>query len=376
MRMLPLLLFCAGLAAAPRPGATGHVVITHMLPFQGRLVLVGRDDNQRVDFRSTAIIFIAKRDGLVERTRGFTAVREIGGRPIYEIDDLEETADGLLFWSDQEQYRLRGNRWTRQPLPLPQQQLPYWSEKLNLPADFSSDQFPPSLVRRDVLSVLGHRAVVCGYRRNWLSDHPAGVLMVEKQSKRFYRLPPLDLQELRKHRPQRYAAILDTLPKSARPPQPSLLHRATRIDVRIGAHARLGDTVWIATAFRDTDKTTGIGALAAFDLRSRSWRMEYVRELSDWSTSAMLAEEETLWIGLCRHLPEEVAPGGLLRYNLNNGSCDHNPLPARIYHIARLFGRLHLATENGLYVMTPAGTLHLDFGRFGALPRRDLIAAL
>lgn len=350
------------------------MIITHMIQYQGHLVLVGRDDDMRIKFRSLAMIFIAKKSGLVEKVKNFSIIREIDGHPIFEIDDVEETADGLVFWSDVEQYRLTGNKWSRQPLGEPQQQLPYWIDKLALPADLSCDEFPPFLIRRDILTIVGAgvRAVVCGHRRGSLSSQTAGILMVENRNKRFYRLPLPVLSQLKQLRPQLHSQLLAEMPKKPRLSFENYVHQNHRFEIRVGAFARAGDCIWVGTAFSDAGKTLGIGALAGFDMRTRTWRTEYVKELADWSVSALLAEEETLWLGLCRYGPDDVTPGGLARYNTNDGNFDRSVLKTRILRIARFFDRLHLATDDGLYIMTARGMLHLDFSHYGSPVQRNL----
>jgi hypothetical protein len=356
--------------------AWANVVITHMLKFQGHLVLVGRDDGNRIEFRSTALIFIAKKGGRVDKAKNFSVVRAIDGRPIYEIDDVEESSDGMIFWSDAEQYRVSGNHWSRQPLPEAQKQLSYWADKLALPADFSSDEYPPFMVRRDILTVMasGIRAVICGYRRGMLSTQLPGILVVENHNKRFYRLPPPSLTQLKQLRPQLHAQLLQEVPKKSRLPFDEYLRRNHRFENRVGAFARSADCIWVGAAFSDAGRTLGIGTLSGFDMHTRTWRTEAIKELADWSVSALLAEEETLWIGLCRHEADDTLPGGLARYNTSARSFDRTPLGARILGIARFFDCLHLATENGLYIMTAHGMQHIDFSQFGAAPRQKVLA--
>jgi hypothetical protein len=74
-------------------------------------------------------------------------------------------------------------------------------------------------------------------------------------------------------------------------------------------------TIWFTNNFYDGEGTSGVGAVGAFDVRTRRFEMRYLPEIAAWSGSAISLDGEGLWIGLMRQPEGAAFSGGLLHYN-------------------------------------------------------------
>lgn len=118
----------------------------------------------------------------------------------------------------------------------------------------------------------------------------------------------------------------------------------------IGAWAVSGCEMVYGTDFYDGEGISGIGALGYFDLTSREFRYEFVDELSSWSTTAILVQDEHVTLVLARRPEGATYSGGILHYDRKTRGTRRLDLP----HVAKAMARhgdyLVAATEDGLYI--------------------------
>jgi hypothetical protein len=125
----------------------------------------------------------------------------------------------------------------------------------------------------------------------------------------------------------------------------------SQIQEQIGAYAFAGDRLWFGRTFYDGEGIVGVGTLGYFDLKQRMYRLFSLQALADWSTSAMLAEEDAVWAGMV-HRPEGATySGGLLRFEPSTGRTQVYRVDDVIYRIERWRDALYIGTNNGVYVI-------------------------
>jgi hypothetical protein len=67
--------------------------------------------------------------------------------------------------------------------------------------------------------------------------------------------------------------------------------------------------------------------------------------------SAILVEDQSVWIGLVEHPEGPDLAGGLLRYDLKSGTTETYPIDEVVLRIVRVGDRLYLATSRGLSIL-------------------------
>ena len=110
----------------------------------------------------------------------------------------------------------------------------------------------------------------------------------------------------------------------------------------------LHDTrLWFGTSFYDGEGYTGVGTLGYFDLVRRRYEFIRLPEMADWSTTAILVEEDAVWIGLADRLEGADRSGGLLRYDRRSGETRIYPIKYVIADIFRQDGTLYVGAARG-----------------------------
>jgi hypothetical protein len=129
----------------------------------------------------------------------------------------------------------------------------------------------------------------------------------------------------------------------------------------IGGWQIAGTKIVFGTNFYDGEGTSGVGAIGYFDLTKRTYRFEFPNELTTWSTSAILVEDDCIWVGAKRQPEEQDYSRGLLRYDKKDGASQWYRVPPIILSIKRAGKNLLLGTEDGLYVLTDSGMIRANY---------------
>lgn len=120
----------------------------------------------------------------------------------------------------------------------------------------------------------------------------------------------------------------------------------------IEAFAVHRNRLWFGKSFYDGEGLTGVGSLGYFDIERRSYQLIRLPEIADWSTSAILIENDRVWIGLTGHPEGADYSGGLLRYEMETGDVRIYPISEVITDILQHKDALYVATERAqLYVL-------------------------
>jgi hypothetical protein len=129
----------------------------------------------------------------------------------------------------------------------------------------------------------------------------------------------------------------------------------TIIDERIGPSQIEGDRLWFGKTFYDGEGNTGIGGFGYFDAVEKKYRIYSPPEIAGWSVSAILAEPDTIWLGIADNGEYGTSAGGMLAFNRRTQQIRKFELPDVAQGIARVGEHLVLATQSGPAVLDSEG---------------------
>ena len=125
----------------------------------------------------------------------------------------------------------------------------------------------------------------------------------------------------------------------------------TVLEEQPGPYQIAGSRIWFGKTFYDGEGHSGVGGLGYFDTGTSQYGFLQVPELADWSVSAILVEEDAVWIGLVGHPEGEDYGGGLIRYDFKSGTSRKFLTEEVVHHIVRWKDRVYVATQNGAYLV-------------------------
>lgn len=129
---------------------------------------------------------------------------------------------------------------------------------------------------------------------------------------------------------------------------------------QIGPYQLDGDRLWFAKLFYDGEGLTGVGGLGYFDLSEKRFTLFAPPEIAGWSASAILVEEEAVWVGLVGHPEGATYSGDLLRFDRAGERAEVFPIPDTILELKSSESGILAGTSNGLYIVRPEGTLRIS----------------
>ena len=163
------------------------------------------------------------------------------------------------------------------------------------------------------------------------------------ESYRSYPLPQSTREDLRRQRPELYEQIQRYNSDRWQP----------RIQEWIEAHVTQGNRFWFGKGFYDGEGYLGVGAFGYFDFIDRTYTLFSPSAIADWSASAILVEDDSIWVGLVRHPEGADHSGGLLQYDRGEGHSAVLPVDHVISGIRRFNGRLYAgASEGRIYLIS------------------------
>ena len=126
---------------------------------------------------------------------------------------------------------------------------------------------------------------------------------------------------------------------------------ATTIDEAVGPWQIVDGALWFAKKFYDGEGNTGLGGLGYFDANALKYRIYSPPELAAWSSTAMLVEPRTVWVGLANNGEYGSTGGGLLQFDRATEKAERIEFHELVNEIARVGDRLLLATDFGVMVL-------------------------
>lgn len=177
------------------------------------------------------------------------------------------------------------------------------------------------------------------YSKDGFGVRSHGVLEVVNGHSKFYPLPQSSFKTYAKLRPDEVK-----------------LNRVTakyydRQEV-IGPHQVDGSKLWFGNQFYDGESMRGVGAFGYFDTESREYQLFSPPEVAPCKVSAILVEQETVWLAL-DHFGEDIStmPCRLVSWNRETHEVHAYKIEFVVTSIAREGDSLHLATHGGYAVL-------------------------
>ncbi len=144
----------------------------------------------------------------------------------------------------------------------------------------------------------------------------------------------------------------------------------------IGPYQLVGQDLWFGITFYDGEGHTGIGGFGLFSSNTRQFELHYPPEMADWSVSALLVEDDAVWMALEDRIEGQARSGGLVRWDRATHEIQRWPGIPRSLGVARKGERLYLATDEGAAIFENGELTRylLDVDRDGGyrLVRREL----
>ena len=139
--------------------------------------------------------------------------------------------------------------------------------------------------------------------------------------------------------------------RGARPEKHASGYGQWKIDEAIGHRQVFADRLWFGKTFYDSEGYAGAGGFGYFDMTARRYVIFSPPAVRDYSVSALLVEEDTLWLGLKQRGEYGDRSGGLLRWDIAGGRLPRLFDAPLVSFIARWRGGLYLGTAEGLAVV-------------------------
>ena len=193
-----------------------------------------------------------------------------------------------------------------------------------IPSAFPSSKGPPGDCRKLPRTDLFCLAVSAA--------EPEAILgIMERRTGRILRLPQTTLVD--------YAA--------ARPENPNTVTEENIVE-HFGPY-QITDRFWFAKVFYDGEGLTGVGGIGYFDPQAAKYVIHSPPAIARWSASALLVEEDAVWVGLIGHPERGKYSGGLVRLDRRTQATDSYVIPDIVFAIARHGDSLWIGTANGFY---------------------------
>jgi hypothetical protein len=154
---------------------------------------------------------------------------------------------------------------------------------------------------------------------------------------RKYPLPQSTYDDFAKARPARVAD--------------NYVREGTIIDETIGPVQLEGDKLWFGKTFYDGEGNSGVGGFGYFDANDRQFHLFLSPEVVDYSTSAILVEPDSVWMGILHSGEWGGSPAGVLRYDLNTHAVHKYDVPDAVNGLIRSGDRLLASTRSGIAII-------------------------
>ena len=105
--------------------------------------------------------------------------------------------------------------------------------------------------------------------------------------------------------------------------------------------------LWFGLTFYDGEGLTGVGGFGWFDTAQEAFEVRRPTEMAAWSASAILVEDEAVWLGLKRRPEGMEYSGGLLRWDRSAGTAQRWPEVPLVREFRRESGRLLVGAQGG-----------------------------
>jgi hypothetical protein len=131
----------------------------------------------------------------------------------------------------------------------------------------------------------------------------------------------------------------------------------TSLETEIGASTLDGGRIIFGLGFYDGEGTSGVGGIGSFDLQSKKFEIAYLKDIADFSVYSMLAEPDSIWLGLAVQPEGAVYPQGMAKINRKDNSLVRYKIPNLINTIVRIGRTIYAGTSNGVVAFGDDGSI-------------------
>lgn len=175
----------------------------------------------------------------------------------------------------------------------------------------------------------------------------AGIVEFSESRRAFHPLPQPTFDTFERYRPRRT--------------RDGYTRQNTQIREEVGPIQLVGDRIWFGGTFYDGEGITGVGGFGHFHMPTRKFRFHHYHEIADWSASAMLVEQDAIWLGLVRRPEGDLYPGGLVRFDRKTGTFVKFDVPAVINKIVRAEEAIYLGTSARIFGLVGGEIIQWEF---------------
>lgn len=129
----------------------------------------------------------------------------------------------------------------------------------------------------------------------------------------------------------------------------------TEFHEEVGPTQSFGGKIWFGKTFYDGEGHTGVGGFGTFEPTRQQLTLMRLPQLNDFSASAILVDETTVWLGLVHRTEYNDITGGLLRYDRDTETARVLPTPGKVVQIVRIKGQTLIAHHLGFDVIDEDG---------------------
>jgi hypothetical protein len=157
----------------------------------------------------------------------------------------------------------------------------------------------------------------------------------------FYEAPPYTYKKFKELRPD--ADIYQDV-------QPGISEGDSIIfPAEICCASAAGGAIWFGTRFYGGEGCNGLGCIGRFDLDSRNYEMYYLKEIVDYSISAIYANRNTVLAGLVYYPEGGNIPGGLVVFDIETQRVIQYPVSEVITSVCISDRAYLVGTTDALY---------------------------
>jgi hypothetical protein len=313
--------------------------VSSILEYEGDLYILGSGD------RATTVITRLKHDA-PSSLHDYQVIDHIDGRPVPLIDTVEVDSNALVLTNESIQYSFSGGEWKVATNPHPTEYR--WNPPTGALAELPDIGFwvPIYKVRQNLVQVKrgGNSPRKLLIWNPDISSNSSsrgiapGILDLSSKERHAYAIPPATNESFHRYRFGWLKSQGGQFPD--------------RYDQNIGPFQLVGDLLWFGIAFYDGEGISGIGGAGYFDTRKNQFHINHYPEIADWSTTALLVEDNDLWVGLTRQHERSPMPGGLARVPRRSGKVTRYDVPAIVRRIVRWNHSIYMGTSDGLFVLS------------------------
>jgi len=242
---------------------------------------------------------------------------KIDGRNLEKILDARKEGNKLIITGKQHRYTLTNDTWKASATPAPEaitgNYLPAWRKP---------DQG---------IKLPGHPWVIYSHE------------ITNTKTKKSYSLPQPSYKLFSQWRPKR---VRDGYSKDD-----------ASIESEIGPWQLVDGQLWFGLYFYDGEGSSGIGGYGTFDLATKKYQITYLKEIAGDSSSAILAEPETIWLGLVVQGEGWEFGTGLEKVGRRNNSVVRYKAPGMVNTFVRARDKVYAGTTDGLMVFDDDGRI-------------------